>query len=62
MEDFFLGINDVDSNWLNYKKIIFCSRGIEENIELHSKNEKNSGKLINKVLLNFKPFYPFPFC
>jgi len=43
-------MNDINSNYmLNYKKIIFCSRGVEDNVVLHSINEKNSGKLINKV-------------
>lgn len=52
-EDFFIGPGDIGYyNGSLHKRIIFSSRGIDENVILHSVNEKKLVKFINKVIRN----------
>lgn len=51
-EDFFVGPGDYGYyNGSLHKRIMFSSRGIDENVILHSVNEKKLVKFINKVKL-----------
>ncbi len=53
-DDFIIGPSDFSfSANPHIKKIIACSRGLEDNLIQHSMNEKKSIKLTTKVFYNY---------